>query len=88
MRPRTLGTPDTTVLGWLAKVHPRVTHFQTLKQNLMESLKGAPYDPNERKQWEQTLDAHERLAFETDNAPVPPLRVFEDTKRVKMDEGK
>ena len=88
MRPRTLGTPDTMVLGWLAKVHPRVTHFQTLERNLKESLKGAPYDPNERKQWEQTLDAHEKLAFTRDNAPVPPLRVFRGTKRVETGAGK
>ena len=88
MRPHTLGTPVATVLGLLAKVHPRVTHFQTLERNLKESLKGASYDPNERKQWEQTLDAHEKLAFKRDNAPVPPLRVFRGTKRVETGAGK
>ena len=88
MRPRTLGTPDTTVLGWLAKAHPKATHYQAIEKALAKSLQKAPYDPNERRAWEHTLNAQEKLAFENNNAPVPPIRVFKGTKRVELNNEK
>ena len=42
---RTLGSSQTSVLGWLAKIHPRATHYQTLEAEILSALRKTTPDP-------------------------------------------
>lgn len=85
---RNLGYTATTVIGWLARIHPLATNFQEIEQEIKKSLQKVTPDPTEKQRWEQTLAPQEKLAFANGATPVPPIRVFTSTRRATVKEKK
>ena len=84
--PRTLGSAATSVLGWFAKVHPGVINFLDFERQVVQALKGVEMGPTETEEWLSGLKDSERLAFEGEGTPVPPVRIFRSKKRHKQRE--